>query len=36
MNQGFKIVISDRLKHNEVMDDNKYKEMRVYKQWFVC
>jgi hypothetical protein len=32
MNQGFKIVISDRLKHNEVMDNNKYKEMRVYKQ----
>jgi len=26
------IVISDRLKHNEVMDNTKYKEMRVYKQ----
>jgi hypothetical protein len=36
MNQDFKIVISDRLKHNEVMDNNKYKEMRIYKQWFVC
>jgi hypothetical protein len=35
MNQGFKIVISDRLKHNEVMDYNKYEEMRVYKQWYV-
>jgi hypothetical protein len=32
MNQGFKIVISNRLKHNEVMDNNKYKEMRVYNK----
>jgi hypothetical protein len=32
MNQGFKIVISERLKHNEVMDNTKYKEMMVYKQ----
>jgi hypothetical protein len=35
MNQGFKIVISNRFKHNEVMDNNKNKEMRVYKQYFV-
>jgi len=35
MNQGFKIVISDRLKHNEVMDNTRYKEMRAYKQRFV-
>jgi hypothetical protein len=35
MNQGFTIIVSDRLKYNEVMDNNKYKEMRVYKQWFV-
>jgi hypothetical protein len=31
MNQGFKILISDHLKHNEVIDSNKYKDMRVYK-----
>jgi len=35
MNPGFKIVISDRLQYNEVMDNKKYKEIRVYKQRFV-
>jgi hypothetical protein len=35
MNHGFKIVISNRLKHNEVIDNNIYKEMKVYKQYFV-
>jgi hypothetical protein len=33
--QGFTIIVSDHLKYNEVIDNNKYKEMRVYKQWFV-